>query len=92
MSLTGSVVGSISGMENISADAWNIVLESNKYGAGLAKSNSINTDRINKIRNRRGIKNIKEVVGNYYFTQAKYSNECFNILENSINSKKQKTT
>ena len=39
MSLTGSLISAIYGMEDIPADAWNIRLESNKYGDGLSKSN-----------------------------------------------------
>ena len=31
------------------------------------------------------------MVGNYSRTQSKYSYDCFNILDNSIRSKKQKT-
>ena len=44
------------------------------------------------IRNKRIIKNIKEVVGNYSLTKTKYFNQCFNILENTRHFKKQNTT
>ena len=55
-------------MEEFPADAWNIGLEYNKFRAGLAKSNRIDTDFIKKIRNRGSIENIKEVVSNYSLT------------------------
>ena len=90
LSLMGSVISTISGMEDIPSDAWNIELESNKYGARLSKSNCKYTDCIDKIRNRMSIKKIKAVVGNYSITKNKYSNECFNILENARHPKKQK--
>ena len=46
-------------MEDIPDNVWNIGLESNKHEDGLAKSNCIYTDFIDKIRNRTSIKNIK---------------------------------
>ena len=92
MSLTGYVISAIYGMKDIPDDGWNISLESNKYGAGLAKIICIDTYRINKIMNRRIIRDTKYVVGNYSQTQTKYSNEWFNIIENEIHSKKKKTT
>ena len=64
----------------------------NKYGARLAKINFIDTYCIDKIGNRISLKNTKEVVGNYYPTQTKYSKKCFNIIDNAIHSKKQITT
>ena len=59
LSLTGCIINAISEMEHIPANTWNIGMESNKYGAGLDKINCIDTDCINKIRNRIIIKNIK---------------------------------
>ena len=55
MSLMGSITSAISGMGDISDDAWNIGMESNKYGVGLAKSSFIDTYCNNKIGNRRSI-------------------------------------
>ena len=39
--LTGSVISAIYGMKDTPVNAWNIGLESNKYGSGLAKINCI---------------------------------------------------
>ena len=83
LSFTGSVISAITSMEYIPVNAWNIGLEYNNYGAGLDKINHMDTDCINIIINRRIITNIKEVVGNYSFTQTKYSNGCFNVIDNA---------
>ena len=61
LTLAGSVISAICSMEDIPADSWNIWMESNKYGAGLANINHIDTDCINRIQNNRSIKNIKEL-------------------------------
>ena len=55
----------------------------------MAKSNRIDTDCINGIKNWRSIINIKEVVGNHSFPQTKYSNEWFNIVDSAMNPEKQ---
>ena len=75
LSLTGFVISTITSMEVIPVDSSNIGLGSDKHGAGLAKTSHINKYCVNVIRNRRSIKNIKEVVDNYSRTQTKYSNE-----------------
>ena len=43
MSLTGSIISAISGMEDPPVDAWNIGMEYDKYGAGLAGIHWIDT-------------------------------------------------
>ena len=92
LSLTGSVISTIYGTEDIISDTWNIELGYNKYVSGLVNINCVDIYCINKIGNIRGIKNIKQVVVNYYRIQTKYSNECFNILDNVIYFKKNNIT
>ena len=61
LSLAGSIISAISGMEDITSNTLNIGLESNKYGDVLAKSsfvykyciNKIGKSRSNKISNKR---------------------------------------
>ena len=92
LSFICSVISIIDGMEYIPDYDWNIGPGSDQYGSGLANLSCIDTYFRNKIRNRRSIKNTKEVVGNYSHTQTKYSNECFTILDNLRHSEKKKTT
>ena len=88
MSLTGSIISTISGMEDPPVDVWNIDLEYDKYGSRLAKIHCIDIYFIIKIRNSRITKTFKEVVDNYSCTHNKYSNECFKIIDNAIHLKK----
>ena len=71
MSLTGYIISEISSTEDPTVDAWNIGLEYNKYGTGMAKIHCIDSDCISEIRNSWSNKNIKEVIDNYSFTQPK---------------------
>ena len=91
MIITGSIIIAIYGMEYPPANAWNIGLESDKYGAILAEIHFIDTAFIREIINSWSTKNIKEVLDNYSCTHIKYPNEYFKIIENAIHLKKQKT-